>query len=521
MTKLQPPQTDPPANVAGPTPTTPNHPAHGSRGSLVDAGEPAPPASPRPTPAQRKELSGRLAGLSLPRQVWVLSLWPLLEQVLSFLVGTVDLAIAGRLPEQGGGDAVRIAALDAISIGSYFVWMMLLMQAAVGVGATALVARAVGASHRRLANAGVGQAIVLAFGLSTLAAVVVIALAQPITGLMRLEGQSAAMATTYLRICALSIPLCGVLFVGSACLRAAGDTKSPFFAIVLVNIVNVIASVLLAGVHVNIQGSERVIGLGWGVAGIAAGTTIAWSLGGLMILGILLSGRSGIRLRTHRLRPHAHTMRRIARVGLPNLFEQFAFWGINFAMLYYVAMLGQTGAFGAHTIAMRIESVSFLPAFAIAVAASTLTGQYMGLGTPHRAKAATWMCVGATVGIMSLCGLAFWFIPEQLVALLSPGVKEHLELAPPLLRICAIPQPLLGVFIILSSAMRGAGDTRIPAILSFSVLILFRLIGGYILTIPLGFGLAGIWIAMMADITVRGILFTGYYLTGRWQHAAV
>lgn len=520
MTQIEDPQSDIDDAARDDSPVSAAHcHAPGMRGSMVGAGEPAPPAEPDRSRQRQKELSGRLAGLSLPRQVWVLSLWPFLEQILNFLVSTVDLAIAGRLP----GEGVRIEAMDAIAVAGYFVWMMTLIHAALGVGVTALVSRAIGASHRRLANAGVGQAVLLAFGMGLVVAAVVIALAGPIAGLMRLGDTAAGLAASYLRICALGIPLCGVMFVGSACLRAAGDTKSPFLVMLGVNLINTVASVLLAGVDLNGGGSDGggMIGLGLGVAGIAWGTAIAWCFGGLAILGILLSGKAGIRLRKHRLKPHWHTIRRLMRVGLPNLFEQMAFWGINFATLYFVALLDQPGAFGAHMIAIRIESISFLPAFAIAVAASTLTGQYLGLGTPERAKAAVWMCVAVTVTLMSLCGLAFWFIPETLVRLLSPGVAEHLALAPPLLMICAIPQPLLALYIIFSSAMRGAGDTRVPAILSFSILISVRLIGGYILVLPLGYGLKGVWYAMMSDIAIRGIIFAGYYLTGRWQRVQV
>ena len=58
------------------------------------------------------QLGGRLAGLSLPRQVAVLAVWPLLEQVLAFFVGLTDLLISGRLAE----GAERVAILDAMGL---------------------------------------------------------------------------------------------------------------------------------------------------------------------------------------------------------------------------------------------------------------------------------------------------------------------------------------------------------------------------------------------------------------------
>ena len=81
---------------------------------------------------QVRELGGRLGGLSLPRQVAVLAIWPFLQQVLAFLVNFVDTAIAGRL---------SVEATNAIAIAAYFGWFLFLMTSAVGSGGAALIAR--------------------------------------------------------------------------------------------------------------------------------------------------------------------------------------------------------------------------------------------------------------------------------------------------------------------------------------------------------------------------------------------
>jgi putative MATE family efflux protein len=486
----------------------------GLRGALLGSGDPAPAAVLKPSSLNQKQLTGKLAGLSLPKQVYVLALWPLLEQVLNFLVGTVDMAIAGRLP----GENTSREAIDAIAVASYFVWLMTILQAAVGVGASAIVSRAVGASHRRLANAGTGQAVVLGIGSGVFAAAIIYAAAPWIAAEFGLEGRAQQMAADYIRITAIGIPMCGVLFTGGAVLRAAGDTRSPFLAMLLVNVVNIALSIGLGGLR---YGEGQTLGLGLGVTGIAWGTAIAWTVGGLAVFAILLSGRSELRLRPHRLRPHWHTMRRIIKVALPNLYYQLAFWLINFGLLIYIKWLVIDGAFGAHSIAMRIHSISFLPGYAISIAASTLTGQYLGLGDPSRARKATYLALLGTLGLMAICSILFFFFPTQLVALLSPDTAVHLELAPPLLQISAFVTPLLAVNLILNGAMQGAGDTRNTAIINLTGLIVFRLGGAYVYAFPLGLGLWGIWLGIMTDIGVRGIVFWFYYHTHRWARVEV
>lgn len=486
----------------------------GLRGAILGAGDPAPPATPKPSKQNQKQLSGKLAGLSLPQQVFVLALWPLLEQVMNFTVGLVDMAIAGRLP----GENASLFALDAIGVASYFVWLMTILQAAVGVGAAAIVSRAVGASHRRLANAGTGQAILLGVGSGFFAGTVIFITAPWIASIFGLQGAAQQMAADYIRITAVGIPMCGALFTGSAVLRAAGDTRSPFLAMVMVNVVNVIVSVGLGGLRI---GDDQVIGLGLGVTGIAWGTALAWTVGGLTVLVILLSGRSELRLRPHRLKPHWHTMRRIIRVAMPNLYFQLAFWGINLGLLIYIFFLDVEGAYGAHSIAMRIKSISFLPGFAIAIAASTLTGQYLGLGDPERAKRATYIAMLGAMAIMTVCSFFFFFTPEMLVALISPDEPKHVLLAAPLLRLAALDAPFLAIHLILYGAMQGAGDTRNTAILNLVFLVALRLVGAYFFAFTLGMGLWGIWLAIILDIIVRALVFFVYYQTNRWAKATV
>src|SRR5690606_18222603 len=108
------------------------------------------------------------------------------EQLLAFLVGTTDLAIAGRLEPA----SVRVAAIDAIAVASYVGWLMGLLQSAAGIGATALVARAIGGRHRRLANAALGQAMLLALASGLVVAVAVVLFADALAAVFGLEGQA-------------------------------------------------------------------------------------------------------------------------------------------------------------------------------------------------------------------------------------------------------------------------------------------------------------------------------------------
>src|SRR5690606_17308257 len=85
--------------------------------------------------AREVAVGGRLAGLSLPRQVAVLAVWPLLEQIVAFCVGFTDLLISGRISSDEG---VRVAILDAMGLGGYVSWFFNILQGAVATGVMAL-----------------------------------------------------------------------------------------------------------------------------------------------------------------------------------------------------------------------------------------------------------------------------------------------------------------------------------------------------------------------------------------------
>lgn len=447
-------------------------------------------------PAAQRELGGKLAGMSLPRQVAMLAIWPLLEQVLSFLVGAVDTALAGRISTE---------AVNAIGVATYLTWLIGLVLSAVGVGATAVISRAVGGRHKRVANAALGQSLLLAAVMGVAIGALIFVAAPLVADFTKLTGASAAQCVLYLRIICAGTLFCAVHFVGSACLRGAGDTRTPFLVLVVVNLVNTGLSIYLANFA------------GMGVAGIAWGTTIAWGVGAVLISIVLIGGYGGIRLRWHRLRPHWHTMKRIVRVGVPSLVEMLlAMWLANFAIVRFVGQLGDEVAWGAHIIAIRVEALSFMPGFAMGIAASTLVGQYLGLGDVNRARQAVYLCWGMATAIMVMMGFAFWFFPEALVRTLTDE-PILLEKVPPLLKLCAPVQAFFATGIVLGSAIRGAGDTRASLWLTAFSTYCVRLPLAYLLGSVYFGNLWGIWLALCAEIVFRGFLFAGRFWQGKWE----
>ncbi|MFM9956845.1 MAG: MATE family efflux transporter [Phycisphaerales bacterium] len=494
--------------------------------------------------------SGRLAGSTMRRAVWVLS-WPvLLEMLLHAGVNMVDATLAA---------GVSVAAADAIGASGYILWATAMIAIALGVGATAMISRAIGRKRPAFANAVLGQTTLLAWSGGLVTAGLFWLLAPACAGMMNLEGDAFDNAVTYLRICALGVP--AMTFIeGAVCsIRGGGDSMTPMLVMLGVNIVNAFFTFMLSGVEWAASRLDDAtgelqrhlilsnpFGMDMGVAGIAWGTTIAWWTGAVVLTLILARPpmRSGehLRLTRRRLRPHWHTIKRIVRVGLPNFLESAGMWFGNFLTILMVGWMAHPGYLGAHIIAVRVEAFSYMPGFAISLAAATLTGQYLGMGRPDLAEKAIFRCTTLAVAFMTLMGVVFVAFPEAVVGVLTQQ-PEHLKITPILLMVTGFVQAPFAVAIVLRSALRGAGDTKaamwITWITTYGIrLPLAWLCCGVDIPLPQWAGggsipnpapleplgvspLVGFWIGLCSEIVLRGVLFTVVVLRGRWKTARV
>ncbi|MGE3108449.1 MAG: MATE family efflux transporter [Phycisphaerales bacterium] len=494
--------------------------------------------------------SGRLAGLSMRRAIWVLA-WPVcVESLLMSLVAATDTYVAAQL---------SAAATNAIGGASYLLWFIGLVLMAIGVGATALISRAVGASRLAAANVAVGQTLLLSVSCGAVVGVLIALLAQPTASILRISGEAFDAFDLYCWIVASSVPFMAIVSCMSACLRGAGDSLSPLRAMIAVNIANIFLSWALAGVDiqtatlVNGQTVTRTLihnpfPFHMGVSGIALGTVIAEILGAALILRSIYKGTHGVRLLRKRIRPHWIMLTRLIRVGIPNFLETFGMWIGNFAVIWMVARLASPDAMGAHIIAIRIESFSFAPGFFLGTAAGTLAGQYLGARSPAHARRAILICTSLATASMGLTGVLFLLFPVAITGVLT-SQPSHLDMVPSTLMVAGAVQIPFAIGLALRGALRGAGDVkwtmyitwistyfiRIPLVYVASGVdidmpaSLTRALGltstGEVLTFvnPFKFGgtLAWVWVALSIEVAVRGVLFAYRFIKGDWARARV
>lgn len=454
-------------------------------------------------------LGGKLGGMSLTMQVVTLAMWPLLEQILAFFVGLTDMLIAGRMAT---GEA-RVAILDAMGLGGYVGWFIGILQGAVATGVMALVSRSTGAGDDKLANRALGQGVWLGAGAGFATLLILQAGTMLLIQWMGLRPDAAVEAEKYIRMLAYSGPVSGALFAINAALRGSGDTRTPFLAMVVVNIVNVSVSIFLV--------FGKAPWGGMGVDGIALGTVCGWIAGLFTVVLMLALKTTGLRWSKAGLCLHFETLKRVWRVGVPQAIEIAGMWTIHSFGVRVMSTLPQEGALGAHFIAVRLESMSFLPGFAIAVAASALTGQYLGAGSKDMALRAVRLSWKIAVGLMIGLGLCFFLGRETLIGLMAPGSDIHSSLAGPLLVISAVTQPFFATCIILKTSMRGAGATKLVMAWSFGSMIFYRILIMAALSHLGWITLSGVWIIFGLDMVTQAVVFMRLHFQGKWLDARV
>jgi putative MATE family efflux protein len=432
--------------------------------------------------------------------------WPVLvEQLLVMLVGFSDTLLAGRYLTE--------SHLAAMTVVSYVLWMLTNLFSFVSIGAVAMTARFVGARDWTAANRVVGQSLLLgamfALGFTIIGAL----WGDRLIALLQLEGEPAALAARYLRFLVPMLPLMMLEAVGIGSLRGAGDMVTGLVTMSLVNIINVsVAWSLLLGIGPLPQ-------MGWDALPI--GTACGHAAGGLIPFALLLRGRAGLGIKGRWLRPDRSLMRRILRIGLPGGIDVLSIVVCQLAFISIVNRL-TTDEVAAHGVAIRIESLAYLPGYAFQIAAATLAGQYLGARDYRQAGRTVMTACLASGTLLTGAGLLLFFGANELVhVFLGPEQVGVAEIAPGLLRIVAIAMPFLALVQVLTGALRGAGDTRWPLLFTFIGFVGVRLPLAYLLALAWGWGVRGAWYAMVADVLVRCALVTYRFGHGGWKKTEV
>jgi len=443
------------------------------------------------------------SGSSLRHEILRLA-WPAVaEQLLGTLSQMVDMLLVGPLGP---------VAVAAVGLSTQPLWALMGPFAGLATGLGALVARSVGGGDPEEACAATRQGFWLGTVLSLLMGLAVGLGAEVV--LRWMGGQPDVIPVGAAYLAALSPGLAALfwgLVMGGA-LRAAGDTRTPFVVSAGVNVLNLVLAWGLIYGHLGLPAL--------GLMGAGVATSIARTLGAVVLFVALVRGRNGLSLDLNRLwRIDLALMRRIVNVSVPAAVDRVAG---SLAYVVYVRLISTLGtvAVAAHIVAVTVEQVSWMVGTGLTTAAATLVGQSLGARQPDRAHRV--VRESLLLGALFILPVTVWFLgfPGPFVRLFN-GDAQVVALAIASLRVAALGEVPMIACIVLQGALAGAGDTRVLAAISLTGGWVVRLGFAALFLFAFGWGVPGAWAASVLDWLVRLVLELIRFRGGRWRELDV
>ena len=409
------------------------------------------------------------------------------ENLLHTMVGAVDTFMVARL---------GAAAVAGVGTGFEFVFFIISILSAIDIGATVLVSQAIGAGDKQRANQLARQAIVWGLILAIPMSILLFFLAPSIIGLFGTEPDVAAAATTYLQVIAATGITLFLSFVCGAVLRGAGDSRTPLYAAVIANIVNIAVAYTL------IFGNFGFPALG--VAGSALGAASGRALGASFMLIVMARGTKAISLAgSWGWRPKVETAKQLLTLGVPAAVEQMLSSGAFMVLIAVVALIG-TPALAAQQIAFTALSTAFLPGIAFSITATALVGQSIGARAPSDARKAWRISLRWALAWLGIGGVLVYIFSERLMRIFSSDA-EVVTAGVSALHALSVALPFWAIWFVSSGSLRGSGDTRTPLIVGASTMWLSVLLA-WIGVRFFGAGMGWVWSAFVLTSAPASLL---------------
>ena len=434
--------------------------------------------------------------------------WPVfIEVLLGSLFGMVDMMMVGRISEHAA------QAVSAVGMTNQPVFLGLSFVQALNVGGTAIIARYYGAKKYKNISLVLKHVMLLAMlGFVLPISVLMIVLTPYVLSFLGADSSVIEVGSGYFRVIMIGFIFQSFSFTMTAALRGIGETKIPMRNNLIANSLNVLGNaVLIYGLF-----GFPVLGVTGAAISTALSNVIAMSLN----LKYVLSKKSVLYLDfKEKFEFRFEMMKDLIRIGLPTALEQLALRVGIISFLNIVSGLG-TNVYAAHQISLNILNLTYSPAQAFGITASTLMGQSLGAKNEQLARLYTRMC--QRIGFVIAIGMSlFIFFGSKTLAEFYSTNPEIIQNTMIALTIVAFVQPFQSHQLITSGALRGAGDTVWPLIAIFVGSIVIRVSLGYIFVNIIGLGLAGAWYAVFIDQFIRWLIILFRFRSGKWKNIRI
>lgn len=425
-----------------------------------------------------------------------------IEQLLNSLMGMTDSLMVSN---------VGSAAISAVSLVDSINNLVIQVFSAMATGGTIICSQYLGRGDEKSCNKAARQVVLAMLVISSTLMIICIGsrgwLLSTIFG--KVEADVMANAMSYFFITVLSYPFLALFNAGSAFYRASGDSKFPMKIAIIANVFNIVGNTIF------------IFGLHMGVAGAALSTLLSRIFCTVVVFYFLHKPKQPIVIRDYlKIRPDFPLIGKVLAIGVPAGIENGMFQFGKLAIQSTVSALG-TVAIAAQAMTNILESVNGIVGIGIGIGLMTVVGQCMGAGRKEEAKYyIVKLTAYAEVGIILSCLLVFALTKP--VTLLGGMEAESARMCFEMMIAITIVKPICWVLSFIPAyGMRAAGDVKFSMVVATLTMWLCRVALAVYLCRVWGFGPIAVWIGMFADWTVRSIIFTTRFLSGKWAEKQI
>lgn len=437
--------------------------------------------------------------------------WPaIVAQLSTILMQYIDASMVGRL----GADQSASVGLMNSSL-----WMFWGVCSTITMGFSVQVAHLLGAGNDAGARGVLKQGLVTCILLGTAIALIGAAIASPLPHWLGGDAEICHGATVYFLTFVAALPILTLNYLAGGMLRCAGNMTIPGALNVGMCVLDVLFNFFLIfpSREIHILGIDMwVWGADLGIFGAALGTVAAEICCAAAMLWYLCTRQKELALTGGNVRggyrPTRPVLKKAVRIAVPMTAEHIIFCGAQITITLIVAPLGVV-AIAANAFAVTAESLCYMPGFGIGEAATTLCGQSYGANRFPLVRRFGYLTTFLGMGIMTIMAAVMYLAAPLMMDIMTP-VDAIAKAGTEVLRIEAFAEPMYAASIVAYGAFVGVGDTILPAIMNFGSIWLVRIPLAAILAPSMG--LRGVWIAMAAELTFRGLIFLWRLFTKAW-----
>ncbi|MEF9916320.1 MAG: MATE family efflux transporter [Lachnospiraceae bacterium] len=422
----------------------------------------------------------------------------IIEQALAVLVGMADSIMVASVGE---------SAVSGVSLVDNIMVLLINIFAALATGGAVVVGQYLGQQRREKACKASSQLV----WFITIVAVVITMIVYIgkdfiLHGVFgKIDSDVMGYAKTYLLIVTASIPFIALYNGGAAIFRAMGNSKISMQISIIMNIINVVGNAIL------------IYGFHWGTEGVAIPTLVSRIVAALLITIFLCDQSRTLHIeKSFRYHFDWGMVKKILYIGVPNGMENSMFQLGKILVLSLISSFG-TYAIAANAVSNAVALFQILPGMALSLAVTTVIARCIGAGDyeqvhyyTKKLNIITYICMWVSNGVIMLAIpfiLRIYHLSER-----TAGITRQILIFHAIASMIIWPLAFM-----LPGTLRAAGDVKFTMCASILSMWIFRIGFSYILGKYLGWGVFGVWVAMVIDWCFRTICFIIRYASGKWK----